>query len=274
MELRGRRVLVTGANTGIGRIIAVELAKKGARLVLANRSRARSEAVLAELSALGLAAEPELVEMDLAHLDSVRKAAMQLREGSPFGLIVNNAGLAGHRGQTEDGFELAFGVNHLGPYLLTRSLLEHLESPARIVNVASKAHERAKGIDWAALTRPTRSVTGVPEYEVSKLANVLFTLALHRRLPDSVRTYAVHPGVVRTEIWRRIPQPVRWFMTRSMISPEEGAEGPLLLCSEDVPSGSYYHRTRRKAPNPVALDEALQEELWRRSAAWVGITPD
>lgn len=263
---------MTGANTGIGRVIAVELAKKGAQIVLANRSRTRSEAVLEELRGHA-SAPPELVEMDLASLASVRAAANELRQGRPFALVVNNAGLAGHQGQTEDGFELAFGVNHLGPYLLTRCLLDHLEPPARIVNVASKAHERATGIDWSAVRRSTRTLTGVPEYEVSKLANVLFTKALVRRLPDQVRTYAVHPGVVRTEIWRRVPQPIRWLMTRNMITPAQGAEGPLLLCTEDVPTGTYYHRTRPKAPNPVAEDEALQEELWRRSADWTGLPP-
>ncbi len=273
VELRGRRALVTGANTGIGRVIAVELAKRGAQIVLANRSRTRSETVLEELRSVATA-PPELIEMDLASLPSVRAAANALLQGSPLALIVNNAGLAGHQGQTEDGFELAFGVNHLGPYLLTRCLLDHLEPPARIVNVASKAHERATGIDWSAVTRSTRTVTGVAEYEVSKLANVLFTKALVRRLPEAIRTFAVHPGVVRTEIWRRIPQPLRWLMTRSMITPAEGAEGPLLLCTEDVPTGSYYHRTRPKAPNPVADDEALQEELWRRSAEWTGLPSD
>src|SRR6185295_6423639 len=95
---------------------------------------------------------------------------------------------------------------------------------ARIINVASVAHYKAKGIDWAALRKPTRTVTGLREYEVSKLSNILFTKALARRLDGTgVTTYAVHPGVVATDVWRQVPAPVRWLIKRFMITPEEGA---------------------------------------------------
>lgn len=279
-NIDGKTVLVTGANTGIGRVTAIELARRGARVVLAGRSRERTEPVLAEMRGLTGAAEPSFIELDLADLDSVRAAAQSfLDQHGPLHVLVNNAGLAGHRGQTKDGFELTFGVNHLGPYLLTRLLLPRLleSAPARVVNVASKAHYRANGFDWAAVKQPTATITGLREYERSKLANVLFTGSLARMYPaEQLATWSVHPGVVASDIWRRVPGPVRWFMKRNMITNEEGAEGSLLLATAadpGAPSGAYFSRTRPKDPNPVALDLALQDELWRRSAAWTAL-PD
>src|SRR5690606_15979821 len=131
----------------------------------------------------------------------------------PIHVLVNNAGLAGQDGLTKEGFEMAFGVNHVGHFLLTLMLAPRLvaPTPARIVNVASRAHFPAPGIDYEAIRKPKVATTGMKEYEVSKLANVLFTVELHRRLADKgVDTYALHPGVVASDIWRRVPAPVRW----------------------------------------------------------------
>jgi len=277
-SIAGRTCVVTGANTGIGRVTALELAKMGARVVLAGRSRPRTEPVLEEIRR-ARGPEPGFVELDLADLASVRRGAEAiLSEHADLSVLVNNAGLAGHRGQTKDGFELTFGVNHLGPYLFTRLLLSRMvdNGACRIVNVASKAHYRASGFDWDALERTTATVTGLREYERSKLANVLFTKYLARHFePERLSTWSVHPGVVASDIWRRVPSPVRWFMKRNMISNEEGAEGSILLASAsdvEAPSGSYFSRTRPKDPNPLADDVALQDELWRRSATWVGLS--
>lgn len=277
-SIDGRTCLVTGANTGIGRVTALELARRGARVVLAGRSLDRTRPVIREIRAIEGALEPCFLELDLGDLSSVRRAAQKFSDdGTPLHVLVNNAGLAGQRGRTRDGFELAFGVNHLGPYLFTRLLLPRmLESPpARVVNLASKAHYRATGLDWGAVERPTKTMTGLREYERSKLANVLFTKSLALMLaPDRLATWSVHPGVVASDIWRRVPGPVRWFIKRSMITNEEGAEGSLWLATApDVgaPSGTYFSRTRPKDPNPLADDAALREELWARSAAWVGL---
>lgn len=274
----GKTVLVTGANTGIGRVTAVELARRGARVVLAGRSRDRTEPALAEIRGISGVPEPEFIALDLADLDAVRSAAWTfLERQGPLDVLINNAGLAGNRGQTKDGFEVAFGVNHLGPYLLTRLLLPRLleSAPARVLNVASKAHYRATGFDWDALTRSTATITGLREYERSKLANVLFTKSLARAFePTEIATWSVHPGVVASDIWRRVPAPVRWFMKRNMITNEEGAQGSLLLATAEdpgAPSGAYFSRTQPKAPNPIVDDEDLQDELWNRSASWVGL---
>ncbi len=278
-SVRDRVCVVTGANAGIGRVTALELARAGARVVIAGRSRERSILVLQEIEASTARHPARFVALDLASLTSVREAAERIRRDVPvLAVLVNNAGVAGFRGRTIDGYELAFGVNHLGHYLLTRLLLPSLlhSPPARIINVASQAHYQAKGIDWGAVERPTETFTGLREYERSKLANVLFTRALARRHP-SVASYAVHPGTVASSIWKRIPQPVRWLMMRQMISNEEGARGSLhLATASDIlePSGSYFHGVSLRSPNPRAMDEGAQRELWEQSARLVGWTAE
>jgi retinol dehydrogenase 12 len=255
--------------------MAVVLAEAGTQLVLAGRSRARTEPVLRQVEPL--AGSVSFVELDLASLASVRRAASRILELAPTpDLLINNGGLAGHRGSTEDGFELHFGVNHLGHFLLTTLLMDGIRraAPARIVTVASGAHYRARGIDFSAVRRPTRSLMGYEEYAVSKLANVLFSHELGRRLEGTgVTTYAVHPGTVATDIWRRVPQPIRWYMTRRMYSVEEGA-APVLHFATAPEYASmtrlYCHRMEVRDPSEPARDQGLAEELWRRSEEWVG----
>lgn len=268
--------LVTGANTGIGRVTARELARAGWRVFLACRSLVRTRPVLEEIEAAAPGAQAEWLALDLADLASVRACAQDfLARGLPLHLLVNNAGLAGAGGATAQGFERAFGTNHLGHFLLTQLLLPRLcdSAPARIVTVASRAHTRSTGLDWAALRRPQRSLLGWPEYAASKLANVLFSAELGRRLQGSgVTSYALHPGVVASDIWRRVPQPLRWLMTRRMISPEEGARTTLHCALEPALAGEtglYYDRCKPRSPSALGQDTALAAELWRRSEAWV-----
>src|SRR5476649_1854376 len=174
--LAGRVVLVTGASSGIGRVTARELAKQGARVFAACRSAERAQAVLDDIRAAPDGGAVELLPLDLGDFDSIRQCAKTfLASGLPLHVLINNAGLAGARGLTKEGFELAFGVNHLGHFLLTQLLIDRIKAsaPARIVTVASKAHYRAPGIDWQAVREPTRTATGLKEYGISKLANVL-----------------------------------------------------------------------------------------------------
>jgi retinol dehydrogenase-12 len=174
---------------------------------------------------------------------------------------------------TTQGFEIAFGVNHLGHFLLTNSLLGLLESsaPARVVNVASDSHYAAKGIDFDALHRPARGVTGMHEYSVSKLCNVLFTQELARRTAGTgVTTYALHPGVVASDMFRRVPWPVRPIIMRRMLSVTEGAQTSLYCAtSPEVAeaSGRFYEKCAERAPSSVATPE-LGRVLWERSAEW------
>lgn len=276
-DLRGKVCLVTGANTGIGRITAQELARRGAHVFVAARTIQKAQPVVDAIKAETGNDEVEAFALELSSLRKVKEsAAAFLARDLPLHVLVNNAGLAGQRGQTEDGFELAFGVNHLGHFLFTTTLLDRLKAsaPSRIVNVASASHYQAKdGIDFDAVRRPTASVTGMPEYAVSKLANVLFTKELANRLEGTgVTAYALHPGVVATDVWRRLPGPVSWLAKRFMISPEEGAQ-TTLYCATDPSiasdSGRYYDKCREKRPSRKAEDAALARELWERSEAFV-----
>ena len=274
--LAGTIALVTGANTGIGRVTALELAKRGAHVFVACRSAGRAQAVLEEIRAQADGGKCELLPLELGDFASIRQCAKSfLARDLPLHLLINNAGLAGARGYTKEGFELAFGINHMGHFLLTQLLLDRIKgsAPARIVTVASKAHYRAQVIDWQAVREPTRTTTGLREYGISKLANVLFSAELGRRLAGSgVTTYSLHPGVVATEVWRAVPWPLSWLLKLALISPEQGARTTLhCATSADAAAetGLYYDACRPRTPSRVARDAALAKTLWERSEAWV-----
>jgi len=275
-DLDGRVFVVTGANTGIGEATARALAGRGGRVVLACRSEDKTRPVIDAIERDGGAAD--FLRLDLADLAQIREAAAELLgRDHPIHVLVANAGLAGHRGQTADGFELTFGVNHLGHYLFTRLLLDRLResAPSRVIVVSSAAHYDAKGIDWEAVRHKTRSVSGVREYSVSKLANVLFAAELARHEGGrGVSTFALHPGVIASDVWRRVPWPVRSVMKRFMKSTEEGAQTSIYCATAPEladDTGHYYDDSARKTPSHLAQDPALAAELWRRSEEWVGL---
>jgi NAD(P)-dependent dehydrogenase (short-subunit alcohol dehydrogenase family) len=275
-DLVGRFIVVTGANTGIGRATATALAARGASLVLACRSEEKTRPVLEAIAAGG--GDAVFVQIDLGDLASVRGCAEMFDAiGRPIDVLLNNAGLAGHRGFTRDGFEITFGTNHLGHFLLTMLLARRLlasKAGPRIVNVSSQAHYAAKGIDFGEVRQKTKTVTGLPEYSVSKLANILFTAELARRLgPSGPHAYALHPGVVASDAWRRIPWPIRPLMKLRMISNDQGAKTSLYCAtSPDVAedSGLYYDDCRQKEPSAVAQDADLADRLWAKSVEWTG----
>ena len=193
----------------------------------------------------------------------------------PLRYLINNAGVAGAKGSTAQGFEWAFGVNHLGHFLLTRLLLERLkQSPeARVVTVASRAHLLAlSGMNWDALQRTTQSLTAAKEYGVSKLANILFSAELGRQLVGTgVSAYSVHPGVVATSLWRHVP---KFFLPilkmRPMLTAEQGAR-TTLHCVLDAPqteTGLYYADARVQSPSKIAQDLELARHLWEQSMQW------
>jgi retinol dehydrogenase 12 len=270
----GRGFLVTGGNTGIGLATAVALARGGGRVWITARSRAKGEAAVAAIKAATGSESVWVLPLDLADLDSVRSCAKAfLALGEPLHVLVNNAGVGGRRGLTRQGFELAFGVNHLGHFVLTNALLDCLTAgaPSRVVNVSSDSHYTAKGVDFDALRRRTRSITGLPEYAVSKLCNVLFTQELARRAAGTgLTTYALHPGVVASDMWRRVPWPVRPLITRRMLSVDEGAATSVYCAtSPDVAqvSGRFYDKCAEREPSAVATPE-LGRLLWERSQEW------
>ena len=274
-DLNGRHFVVTGANTGIGKETARGLAQRGARVTLAARSEEKTRAAMTDIAATAPGADLAFVQLDLGDFGSVRKAADEiLAQGGPLDCLINNAGLAGSPGMTASGFEMTFGTNYVGPFLLTQLLLDRLKEAdaARIVNVASTMHYQAKGIDWDAVRKPTASRLGMNEYSVSKLANVLHAQELARRLADTnVTTYSLHPGVIASDVYRRVPWPLRKLMTMFMKSTEDGAKTSLYCAtSPDVAgdSGLYYDDAKEKSPSRVATPE-LAAELWERSEAWV-----
>jgi len=274
----GRTFLVTGGNTGIGRATATALARDGGRVFIACRSAAAGEAAVAAIKAATASEAVWLLPLDLASLDSVRScAAAFLARDEPLHVLVNNAGVGGQRGITADGFELHFGVNHLGHFALTALLLERLKASGpgtRIVNVSSEAHYGARGIDFGALRRRTASFTGQREYAVSKLCNVLFTQELARRLSGvGVSSYALHPGVVASDIWRRVPWPARDLIKKRMLTVEQGAVTSVYCATSAAvasDSGLFYDKCAVREPSRVATPE-LGELLWKYSAEWTGL---
>jgi retinol dehydrogenase 12 len=268
MDMNQRIALITGANTGIGRITALTLADRGYQLILAGRSLERTKPVIDDIRRLGKA-EPLFFELRLDDLNSVRACANGvLATNLPIHLLINNAGLALQRGQTRQGYELAFGVNHLGHFLLTQLLLDRVISSAsaRIINVASRAHRMTNNIPWEHLREPTRSLTGTKEYAVSKACNILFTRELARRLAGTdVSCFSLHPGVVATDIWRATPFFMKPFVKFiPMLTPEDGARTTLFCIESADPSqsGQYFANSRPSHPTALASDMALAECLW------------
>ena len=275
-RLQNRVALVTGANTGIGQVTARRLCEMGAHVFVACRNAASGQAAVDAIRAAVAGAQIELLPLDLGDLQSVRACASAfLQRDLPLHLLINNAGLAGAKGKTASGFELAFGTNHMGHFLLTQLLLDRIKqaTSARIVTVSSRAHYRASGLDWAALRETTASTVGLVEYNNSKLANALFSAELARRLAGTgVAAYSLHPGVVATDVWREIPRPFRWLLKLGMISVEQGA-ATTMYCATAAEcageSGLYYDKCRVKTASEMAQDKALAAELWRRSEEWV-----
>jgi NAD(P)-dependent dehydrogenase (short-subunit alcohol dehydrogenase family) len=274
-DLDGRTFLITGANTGIGRATTEALAARGATVYMACRSEAKARPVRDEIAAATGNDRLRLLSLDLADLASVRACADGfLQTGAPLHVVINNAGLAGKRGMTASGFELAFGTNHAGPFLLTNLLLDRLRAsaPARIVTVSSEGHYRVDGIDYDAVRSATRTRTAFDEYCVSKLANVLHAQELGRRLEGSgVTTYSLHPGTIASDVWREVPWPIRPLLKLRMRSTAEGAQTSVYCATAPEVAGDtglYYEDCRRKDPSRHATPERAVE-LWERSESWV-----
>jgi NAD(P)-dependent dehydrogenase (short-subunit alcohol dehydrogenase family) len=275
-------ILITGATSGIGLEAGVALARSGARVVLAGRDPVRTAAAVNEVRKRASGAAVDSVLGDFASQASIREMAQDvLARYDRLDVLVNNAGAVNaSRTVTQDGIEATFAVNHLGPFLLTNLLLALLKrsAPARIVNVSSDSHYRGT-LDFDDLGYERGGYQILSAYSRSKLANVLFTRSLARRLNGSgVTANVLHPGTVATNIWSRAPwyaRPVLALYKRfAMISPAAGAETITYLAVSpqvDGTTGLYFENNKPKEPSKLAQDDALAQRLWDESARLVGI---
>lgn len=289
-SMEGRTVVITGANSGVGKATAAALAAAGADVVITARREQRGRQAVADIRRDTGSDRVDLVVFDLADLASVRRGSEQILDRCPrIDVLINNAGLVqSERHETVDGFEATFGINHLGPFLLTRLLTDRLlgSAPARVVNVASTAHQAARGgLDFDDL-QTTGHYRGMQAYSRSKLANILFTTELARRLSGTgVTANCLHPGTVATGFAR--DHDARGFLAFGVklikpfvLTPEQGARTSVYLASSpDVAevSGEYFVKCRARTPSGAAQDEAaaallwsISEELVERAAAGPG----
>jgi retinol dehydrogenase 14 len=279
--LAGKTIVVTGATSGIGLEASVKLAKMGADLVLIGRSPARSDAAVAAVKARSGSDRVALMLCDVSAQKQVRSLASNIIATCPrLHVLVNNAGsVSASREVTDEGLERTFAVNHLGAFLLTNLLLDLLKrsAPARVVTVASIAHRRGD-MPFDDLQFERGGYSTMRAYSRSKLANVLFTAELARRLKGTgVTANSVHPGAVATNIWSHAAwytQPLLAIAKLFMLSSEQGADPIVRLAASpelETATGGYYERNRKVAPSSLAQDEAVAKTLWERSAVLVGL---
>jgi retinol dehydrogenase-12 len=270
--MQGKHIAVTGPTAGIGRAASLDFARRGAKLTLFCRSREKAEALQGEIVASG-GVTPSIIMMDMTDLGSVRRAGEQfIAENDSLDVLLNNAGVVNtSRKETVDGFEETLAVNHFAPFLLTGLLLPALQRSqgARIVNVSSHAHTFVKGMGYEDM-QATRNYRTFREYGRSKLANILFTRSLSRKLErHNITVNCLHPGAVSTSLGtqnggffsRNLPRLLKPFFR----SPEQGAQTSIYLCCSDEVaqlSGRYFVNSKQKQPKLWACDDAAADRLW------------
>jgi retinol dehydrogenase-14 len=270
--------LVTGANSGIGKVTAKVLAAGGATVIMVCRNREKGEAARAEIVSATRNENVDLRIADFSELNQIRRLAAEVKaKYSRLHTLVNNAGAYnGKRTLTPDGYETTFAVNHLGYFLLTIELLDLLKSsaPARIVNVASDAHQNSH-IDFDDLNLEN-GYTGWKAYAQSKLANVLFTYELARKLQGKrVTANCMHPGVVGTNIFnnvRGVGGAIVRLFSPFMRTPEKGADTIIWLASSpevEGITGRYFIDRKDRPSNPESYNFAIASRLWEVSERMV-----
>jgi NAD(P)-dependent dehydrogenase (short-subunit alcohol dehydrogenase family) len=276
----GKVCMVTGANSGIGKATALELASLGATVVMVCRSQERGEAALAEIKQKSSNQRIFLLLADLASQAAIRKLAEDFnKQFSALHVLINNAGIIPRKRQvTVDGFETQFAVNHLAPFLLTNLLLDTLKrsAPARIVTVTSDMH-RGASISFDDL-QSVGSYRPVRVYSETKLANVLFTYELARKLKGTkVTANCLHPGMVATKLLADgigIPRPLTSTTKLIGSSPEKGAKTSIYLAASpevEGVSGKYFVKEKPVESSQISYDQSLAGRLWKQSAELAGL---
>ena len=284
-QMKDKTVVVTGGNNGIGLETAVGLSTLGAHVVITARNQAKGEAALADIKDRSQSDSVQLMLADFASLSSIRDFAANFKKDHDrLDVLVNNAGgVNTSRSETQDGFETTFGVNHLGYFLVTNLLLDMLKAsaPARVVSVSSRAHERRKGMNFDDLNSK-QSYSGMGVYGDSKLANVLFTYELARRLKGSgVTANCLHPGVVRSGFGQNnggfISFAFKSFYT--LLTPvtksnAQGAKTSIYLASSpevEGVTGKYFADSKETPSSPASHDEEAAKRLWEISEQMTGL---
>jgi retinol dehydrogenase-12 len=273
-EMQGKICLVTGATLGIGKETALGLARKGAHVVIVGRDEARTRETAAWIARESGNAQVDFLIADLSSQAEVRRLAQEFKDKYPrLDVLLNNAGaIFTRRELTAEGFERTWALNHLAEFLLTGLLLDRLEAsaPARIVNVASTAH--ATGTIAFDNLQGEKKYSGIAAYGQSKLANIMFTYALARRLAGTgVTANCLHPGVVATGFGHNTPGLIKTLLGLArpfLMTAEKGAATSIYLASSpdvaDV-SGKYFAKCRPTASSKLSADVAVQEKLWELS---------
>jgi NAD(P)-dependent dehydrogenase (short-subunit alcohol dehydrogenase family) len=262
-------VLITGSTSGIGRETAIGLALQNCNLFLANRSKEKTDELIQHLANIAPHCKALFIPLELDSLQSVKEAAqtfISLHE--PLDILINNAGILGKQGLTKDGYELAFGTNHLGHFLLTHLLqpILHKTPHSRIINVASNAHRKAKFSSWDQVRREATSIEAFAEYNFSKLANIwhINEIAMLSQY-QSITAYSLTPGVVKTAIWRDTPKPSDLIGSLpTFMNSIDGAKTTLFcaLTKKHYQNGQYFSDCKPAEISPLAQDRKLQKELW------------
>ncbi len=278
--MEGKTCIVTGANSGVGEVTARELARMGARVVMICRSEEKALAAVERIKEQVPEAQLELLLADLSSLTAVSRVAREFTaRHKRLDVLVNNAGIyLPKRFESEDGFEMTFATNHLGPFLLTNLLLDTLAATdgARVVNVSSEGHRQGR-VNFDDL-QSKQKFNGLRTYCTSKLLNIYFSNELARRAADrGIVSNSLHPGVIASGFAQDEPSAFKWLIKLGspfLVSPEKGAQTQIYLASSpDVAgvTGEYYSKLRVKRPAGRSLDADVGVRIWDVSAELAGL---
>ncbi|UCH88616.1 MAG: SDR family oxidoreductase [Thermoplasmata archaeon] len=275
MKMTNKICLITGATSGIGKETAIALAKMGATVVFTSRDRKRGETAKAEIIKLSGNKNVDVMACDLSSFASIKDFSEKFKKKYKHcHILINNAGVwEKKRGLSKDGVELTFATNHLGPFLLTNLLLDHItaSAPARIINVSSGLHA-SRTMNFEDLEGKKR-YNGMKAYGQSKLANILFTKYLADRLKDSgVTVNTLSPGLTYTGLFRNASAFTKWFMRRIAKKPVEGAQTVIFLASSSEVAnitGKYLSNKKIKDSSEESNDMEIAKRLWEISENYV-----
>ncbi|XP_023129563.2 retinol dehydrogenase 12-like [Amphiprion ocellaris] len=280
-KLNGKTVLITGANTGIGKETAKDLAKRGAKIIIACRDMEKAQEALTEIIETSGNDNVKCMKLDLSDSKSIREFAEAINRDEPkLNILINNAGvMVCPYGKTADGFETQIGVNHFGHFLLTHMLLDLIKrsAPARIITVSSMAHS------WGSINlediNSEKSYDKRKAYSQSKLANILFSRSLAKRLEGTdVTTYSLHPGVVQTDLWRHLTGPQQFIMKIAKPFTKNSVQGAqtTIYCAVEPSlvneTGQYYSDCTRTSCSSAGKDDDVAQKLWELSCRMLNIT--